>query len=249
MLRTMLAFFLPAAAALAQSAPPPPAFDVASIRPGPPEVRGKAVLGENIKATPGTLNIRGVSLKTCIAWAYHVFQYQVDGPAWIDSRTYDVMAKAGGPAAEPELRLMLQTLLADRFHLAVHRETREMRAMVLTVGKSGPKFHESKTDGDSSLQPDPKTMALSAQRVSIAQIIDPLARVFQVPILDMTGLAGRYDVTLNVARYVPQNGETADPFSIIETGLQEELGLKLESKKMPVELLIVDHAEKEPVEN
>jgi uncharacterized protein (TIGR03435 family) len=250
MLRIIFSAVLTAATVLGQSPAPPPAFDVASIKASPAERRGgEAMLGENIKASPGSLNMRHVTLKTCIAWAYHVFEYQVNGPEWIGLEHYEVAAKAAGPATEPELRAMLQTLLADRFQLTFHRQTKEMQAFVLTVGKNGPKFHESKTEGDSILQPDPKTMTVAVHRVSVAQMIDPLSRMFQLPVVDMTGLTGRYDVTMNIAKYIPQNGEKADPLSIIQTGLQEELGLKLEQKKVPVDLLIVDHAEKAPVEN
>ena len=250
MLRILVGSLFTAGAVLAQPAAPPPSFDVASIKLSPPgREGGNSPFGDNIQATPGSLTMRRITLKAGIAWAYHVFEYQVNGPEWIGSERYDIAAKAASPTTTAELRVMLQALLADRFQLTLHRQTKEMQAFVLTVGKNGPKFHESKTEGDSSIQPDPKAMSISVQRVPIAQMIDPLARMFQIPVIDMTGLKGRYDVTMNIAKYIPQNGEKMDPLSIIQTGLQEELGLKLEARKMPVDLLIVDHAEKGPVEN
>ena len=251
MLRILLGtLFMAVVMAGQQPANAPPAFDVASVKPSAPgRERGGSPFGDNITATPGSLTMRRVTLKECIAWAYHVFGYQVNGPEWTGLERYDIAAKASGPAKNDELRLMLQTLLADRFQLTLHRQTKEMQAFVLTVGKNGPKFHESKSEGDSVIQPDPKAMSITVQRVPISQMIDPLARMFQMPVIDQTGLTGRYDVTMNIAKYIPQNGERADPLSIIQTGLQEELGLKLEAKKMPVDLLIVDHAEKASAEN
>ncbi len=193
--------------------------------------------------------MRSSTLKACIAWAYHVFEYQVTAPDWAGSDRYEIVAKAAGPAAEPELRVMLQALLADRFHLTFHRQTKEMSAYLLVVGKNGPKIEESKSEGESEIQPDQKTMSIMVHRVPISQLVDVLSKVFQMPVVDTTGLTKRYDVTINVAKYIQQSGDRPDPLSIIQMGLQEELGLKLESKKVPLDLLIVDHAEKVPTEN
>ncbi len=215
----------------------------------PGKFGGNPILGDNIQATPGSLTMRHVSFKECIQWAYHVFGYQVTGPNWIESDRYDVIAKAAGPAKEAELRVMLQTLLADRFQLTLHRQTKEMQAFVLSVGKNGPKFHESETEGESEVRPDQKTMSVSVRRVAISRLIDPLSSLFQMPVVDMTGLTERYDVSINVAKYIPQSGERADPVSVVRSALQDELGLKLETKKMPLDLLIIDHATKAPAEN
>ncbi|MDR3699235.1 MAG: TIGR03435 family protein [Candidatus Sulfopaludibacter sp.] len=249
MMRIVLAMALSAGAVCGQTAPPP-AFDVASVKVSASGQRGgNPILNQNIRATTGSLTMRHVTLKACIQWAYHVFEYQVSGPNWIDSDHYDIAAKAAGPATEPELRLMLQTLLADRFQLAFHRQTTEKQAYVLSVGKNGPKFHESAEDGESDIQPDQKTMSVSVRRVSISQLIDPLSHMFQMPVVDMTGLNGRYDVAISMAKYIPQSGDRADPISIIQTALEEDLGLKLEARKMPLDYLIVDRAARVPSGN
>jgi uncharacterized protein (TIGR03435 family) len=249
MTRIVLAVALSAGALRGQPAPPP-AFDVASVKVSASGQRGgNPILNQNIRATPGSLTMRQVTLKACIQWAYHIFEYQVSGPNWIDSDHYDIAAKAAGPAQESDLRLMLQTLLADRFQLTFHRLTTEKQAYVLTVGKNGPKFQESKEDGESEIQPDQKTMSVSVRRVSLSQLIDPLSRMFQMPVVDKTGLQGRYDVAIGMAKYIPQSGERADPVSIIQTALEEDLGLKLEAKKMPLDYLIVDHAARAPSGN
>jgi uncharacterized protein (TIGR03435 family) len=248
MLRLVSGTFVAAVLVLAQP-PAAPSFDVASIKVSQPGRVGGNPFGDNIKATPGSLTMRSSTLKACIAWAYHVFEYQVTAPDWAGSDRYEIVAKAAGPAAEPELRVMLQALLADRFHLTFHRQTKEMSAYLLVVGKNGPKIEESKSEGESEIQPDQKTMSIMVHRVPISQLVDVLSKVFQMPVVDTTGLTKRYDVTINVAKYIQQSGDRPDPLSIIQMGLQEELGLKLESKKVPLDLLIVDHAEKVPTEN
>jgi len=264
MTRLLLAS-LAACSAFAQTAPP--AFDVASIRPtqGGMEMRGHGPFF-NIKVSPDTVNMRAVNLRTCIRWAYHVMDYQVSGPDTIMRDRYDVMAKAPAAVEEDQLRAMMQTLLADRFKMAFHRQSKEMSGYALVVGKGGPKFQESKTEGESAIDPDQSRMQVSIQRTSIAQLIEMLSNMFRAPIIDETGLKAKYDVTINVAKYLTEiphgpgerggGGEGAgagagfDPMSLIMRGLQEELGLKLESRsKMPVDFLIVDHIEKAPTEN
>jgi uncharacterized protein (TIGR03435 family) len=197
--------------------------------------------------------MRGVSLKTAIRWAYHVLDYQVSGPDWIGFQRYDIAAKAAEPVTEDQLRQMLQTLLAERFKVALHRQTKELPAYVLVVGKNGPKVHKSTTEGESSIQPDRARMTVAVQRTPISQLVEVLATVLRAPVLDETGLRGNYDITVNLAKYIPTDrlagDPPLDPFALIMTGLQEELGLKLESRKVQLELVVVDRAEKIPTEN
>jgi uncharacterized protein (TIGR03435 family) len=243
------------ARAFSQSAAAPAPFDVASVHVSQTgRAGGEGSRRESIQFTPDSVTMRNVSLKSAIRWAYHVFDYQVSGPDWLQSERYDIVAKAAGPVAEDQLRTMLQALLAERFKLELHRQTKELAAYVLVVAKNGPKFHESETDGESSIQPDQKRMSVTVQRTPISQLTEMLSNVFRAPVVDMTGLKGKYDVTLNLAKYVGDmqpkgDGAPPDPLSIFTAGLQEELGLKLESKKMPIDLLIIDRAEKVPAEN
>jgi uncharacterized protein (TIGR03435 family) len=250
---------LAATAAFGQSADPPaPAFDVASVKVGQPATGGgERGRRDNIQVSPGTVTMRNVNLKTCIRWAYHVTEYQVTGPAWLDSERFEIAGKAAGPAADDQLRLMMQSLLQERFKLAFHRQTKEIAAYVLVVGKNGPKVQESKTEGESSIDVNQRAMSVSVQRTPVSQMIDLMTNVLRAPVIDNTGLKGRYDLTLNVAKYAADmaaqgksmDSAPADPAALISLVLQEELGLKLEAKKLPLELLIVDHAEKVPVEN
>lgn len=264
-MRTILGttlIILTSTGAYCQSAAAPPAFEVASVRVsqiGESGQGGHGGLGDvfrrqNVQVTPDSLTMRNISLKSSIAWAYHVMDYQVSGPDWLQSQRYDMIAKAAGPATEDQLRAMLQTLLAERFKLELHRQTKELAAYVLLVAKGGPKFHETQAEGESNIQPDQKRMSVAVQRTPLSQLVELLSNVYRAPVVDMTELKGRYDVTINIAKYMSEmqpapGGAPPDPFSLIATVLQEEFGLKLESKKVSLDLLIIDRAEKVPVEN
>ena len=245
--------------------PTAPAFEVASIRESQGVIVGGEMRGhgprENIQVSPDTVTMRGVNLRSCIRWAYHVMDYQVNGPDTIVRQRFDIVAKAPAAASEDQLRAMMQTMLADRFKLEFHRQTKEQSGYVLVVGKGGPKFTESKADGESSIEPDQKRMVVTIQRTPVAQLVELLSNLFRAPVIDETGLKGKYDLTVNVAKYMaefgghgggpPAAGEAPpDPMTIIMRGVQEELGLKLEARsKLPVDYLIIDRVEKAPTEN
>ena len=249
------------AAAVFAQAPATPAFDVASIRVSAiGRAGGEGSRRENIQVTPDAVSMRNVSFKSATRWAFHVMDYQVNGPDWINNERYDINAKSAGPVAEEQLRLMMQTLLADRFKLVTHRVTKELPSYILTVAKGGPKFTESASEGEADIKPDQNRMSISVKRAPVSQLVDGLINVFRAPIIDETGLKGKYDITINVAKYVadfaPREGGGAggggappDPLAIITRGLQEELGLKLDAKKMPIDLVVIDKADRVPVEN
>ena len=247
---------LAAGGASAQTADAP-TFEVASVRTSQMTQTGREGGGRgrgNIQASPGSLTMRNVTLRNAVRWAYHVTEYQVSGPDWLDSARFNIVAKSPGPANDEQLQLMLQTLLADRFKLVLHRQTKQFQVYVLSPGKNGPKLQESNSQGEGSIQTQQDRMRVVVQRTPISQMIDMLTSVLGAPVLDMTGLKGRYDITVNLADYMADmqpgaGGIPADPLSIIMAALERELGLKLESKKMPLDLLIVDHAEKIPTEN
>jgi uncharacterized protein (TIGR03435 family) len=239
------------------ASPPAPAFDVASIRASKGGAgegrggRGNPFRRDNIQISPDSVTMRNNSLKATIAWAYGVKDFQVNGPDWLDTQRFDIAAKAAAQSTEDQLRMMMETLLADRFKLALHRQTKETQAYVLVVAKGGSKLVESKTQGDSDVQPDQARMQVTFLRTPLAQLTDLLYGVLRTPVVDETGLTGKYDVSINVAKYVGMGGDGAsvDPVGLIMTALQEELGLKLESRKVALDLLIVDHAEKTAGEN
>jgi len=225
-----------------------PAFDGASVRASQ-SGRGEGDWRDDIQASPGSLIMRNVSLKTAIRWAYHVMNYQVTGPDWIESGRYNISGKAAGPADEDQLRLMLQALLTERFKLEFHRQAKELRAYEMVVAKGGAKFHESKIEGEPVVNPDKARTTVDVKAMPASYIVDMLSKVLHSPVINNTGFTGRYDATVNIARYMPDGSAPFDPVATIVLAVQEELGLKLESKKMMLDLLIVDHAEKVPVEN
>lgn len=239
----------------ARPADAPPTFEVASIRVSQTRGggRGEGMHGfrqENIQFGPASVTLRNASLRSCMRAAYKVMDYQVTGPDWIGQARYDIVAKSPGPASEDQLRLMLQNLLADRFKLAFHHQTKELPAWVLTVGKNGPKFKESATEGESNIEPDRQKMEVVIQRTPVSQLVEVLSNVLRAPVIDETGLKGKYDITVKLEKYMPDSPTgIVDMLSTIVTGVQQELGLKMEQKKLPLDLLVVDRAEKAPVEN
>ena len=170
-------------------------FDVATVRPNR---TGKG--GGNLAASPGMLSIRNLPLRTIIGAAYDIAEYQISGPQWLAQERFDIMAKTDASVTgEDEMLPLLQPLLAERFHLAMHRDTRQLPAYVLTVGTNGPKF-EAADAGGTGL-PFKKANKSGGGRIHSAHLTMPqfaeiLSRRLGYPVLDMTGLAGAYRVTL-----------------------------------------------------
>ena len=236
--------------AYCQSAPALPTFEVASIKPNQMTREERhGVAPANVKTTPGSLSIRNSSLSGCIQWAYNVGPFLISGPNWLESERFDITAKAAEPADEDRLKLMMQALLAERFKLAVHREEKVMSVYEVSVGKGGPKMKESAGDGEMSLNPTMGKPIVSVQRISVPWALDMLSRGLRAPVIDKTGLKGKFDFNLDLTAYITKDMRPDDLPSIAFTVLQKELGLKLESKKAPVEMLVIDHVERTPTEN
>lgn len=243
MIRTALAMSVFAALSLAAEAPP--AFEVASIRPSQ---EGR----ENVDVRPGNVTMRNMRLAGAIRWAYNVLDVQVSGPDWLNTARFDIIAKAGEAAKEPEMQKMMQTLLADRFKLELHRQTKELNAMVLTIAKGGHKLKEVQQEGSPSFSTG--KLNLTGKGATIAQLIGFLSREIRLPIVDQTGLTGRYDYFMDINAYITdemrtQSGPPVEAPSIIASALQGQLGLKVEAKKVMLDVLIVDKMEKTPTDN
>jgi uncharacterized protein (TIGR03435 family) len=188
-----------------------------------------------------------------IRQVYGVAPYQISsGPGWLDDDRYDIDAKAQGDPSREQMMATLQTLLADRFKLEVHRETREGPVFALTVAKNGAKLKQPK-DGEESfirngrtgpLDKDAATSILYGQKASMPAFIEQLSRQLGRPVLDRTGITSDFDFRLEFAA----GDAPTDAGPSIFAAIQEQLGLKLEAAKGPVEILVVDHAEK-PSEN
>jgi len=223
----------------------PPAFEAASIKPSTAEPGS----GSGIPSRKGSISARNVTLKRCIRGAYDVEESQiVGGPKWVDEDRYDIDAKAAGPAGDHELMAMLQSLLAERFKLAFHRETRERPGYALIVAKGGLKAKRSQPDAGSAA--NSSRTEIDAQACSLRQLAQKLSEVIHLPVADLTGIEGGFDFQL---KWTPDDMQAKAPVDLatgpsVFEALQEQLGLKLEARKVPTEVLVIDHAEK-PTEN
>ncbi len=196
-------------------------------------------------AKAGTLNFFNVTVLTCVRIAYDVKPSQMEAPGWLDAERYDITAKAAGPSSDGEIRLMLRTLLAERFHMAVHRETRMLSAYSLTVSKTGAKLKAS--EPGARIWNDSRNGHLDAHGMSIADFTDVLADRMDRPVADATGLSGRYEIALD---WTPEDSPAAsDGTGTSIFAALENVGLKLVPRKAPVDMLVVDHAQKIPTEN
>jgi len=245
---TAACLLLTAIATFAQSATPP-AFEVASIRAGQP---GR----ESIETGPASLTMRYCRLNSVIRWAYGVQDAQVSGPDSLGNTWFEIFAKSANEAPVAQLREMLRTLLAERFKLTIHRDSKEMTALILTVSKGGHKLQPVDTEGSPSLESG--KLSLTGRGATIVQMCDFIAKELHDPVIDQTGLTGRYNYFLDIQPYFTEesqkaaagvNGPPPDAHAIIAAAMQKELGIKVESKKVPVEVIVVEHVEKTPIEN
>jgi uncharacterized protein (TIGR03435 family) len=214
-------------------------FEVASIKPAVPDVFGSS--GED--GRNGVLRMYNVSLKRCIRYAYKIAEDQIlGGPEWIDKNRYDILARGDHSAAEPELLTMLQPLLADRFKLELHHETRTGPGFILTMAKGGIKAAPADPDRHSGGNGGRGFIDATASQFSALTI--RLSALMGRPVVDMTGDERKFDFHL---RWTPDEvlagaGSSSDSPSLT-TALQEQLGLKLESRKVQVVVLVVDRAQ------
>ena len=338
------ALALSAAPVFAQNVDPSLSFEVATVKAAtaPTPFDGKRMIRFGAQGGPGTsdpgqITYSFLSLKLLLTMAFGVRSYQIQGPAWLDSERFDIVAKVPRGATKDDVKVMLQNLLKERFQLAVHREKKEMSVYSLVVAKNGPKMNESDDQSDPDVAPpaaadgsgaaavpppapsDPSKlkmgkdgmpefpagarrpgimmmammsptgmrMKLNAMRQTMAQLADSLSNQVDRPVVDMTGLTQRYDFTLDFAPDQgammakmpagmmppppggagapggaiggPVGGPGGDPVphaSLPETdaaslfaAIQAQLGLKLETRKAPADLVVIDHMEKTPSEN
>ncbi len=240
----------------APGAPVPPAFEVASVKPNQSgNAGGEGSERESLTVTPGAVTLRNVSLRSCLRWAYGLKDFQISGPGWLASARFDIAARTP-PASNDQLRLMMQTLLADRFKMAVRRETRDLPVYTLVSGRNGPKFHQAESS-DLKGTMRPAGGGLEFRNFSMAEFAESLAArplKLERPVIDRTGLTGRYDFTLKFAdndvdlKHTLEGIDRGEGLSLL-TVIQEQLGLKLQPQKGPVDVIVVDHAEKLPTGN
>lgn len=304
------------AAGMASAQTAAPAFDVATIKPAPPInpaliAQGKMHVGMKVDAA--RVDIGYFSIADLIRTAYEVKAYQVSGPDFISTERFDIMAKMPEGATKEQVPAMLKALLAERFKLAVHKESKEHPVYALMPGKNGPKLEEAAADtpppppaadapapkGSMSIETNEGTMRINrnpdgrgatisnpkggAAKVTMGQdgmmhmemsqmsmpdLADALSRYVDRPVVDETGLKGKYKVSLDIAMqdmmriaksagFLPPGmappgpaADTAsDPGGSSVFAAVQRLGVKLEPRKEPVDTIVVDHVEKAPTEN
>jgi uncharacterized protein (TIGR03435 family) len=216
-----------------------PRFEVASIKPTGADLLNAP---SGIKTGHGRIAASNVTLKRCIAGAYGIGPHQIaGGPAWLDSDRFEINAKSEREENDDAVLMgMLRILLAERFKLTVHRETRSVPALVLEVAKNGPKLEKAE-DGEATTRNG--RGLIDATRITMMRFAEVLSRQMDLPVVDATGLKGTFNLKLE---WTP-GGDAGDSRPTVFMALQQ-LGLRLESRKTPVEILVIDHAER-PLEN
>jgi uncharacterized protein (TIGR03435 family) len=312
----------------AQSPAAAPTFEVASVKPAPPLDHAKLISGKlhiGMSVDAARVDIGNVSLADLIRIAYRLKPHQLSGPDWMSSQRFDILAKMPEGATKEQVPEMLQALLAERFKLGIHRESKEHAMYALAVGKNGHKMKEAEPDPPAGTTPaddggagkgalvigsgenqvrvhaggEGKTIAsgpfgqmkismadggmrMEFAKMNMAGLAEILTRFADKPVVDMTELKGNYQVALNLsvdlmmsvarstglmggmmmggagpnaagagapgATPAPADAASAPAGSSIFKAVQQ-LGLTLEPRKAPVDVIVIDHLEKTPTEN
>jgi len=309
-------------------------FEVASVKPAEPmPMQGMmrvGIGGGPGTGDPGRVTYSNASMMMLLTNAYSVKRSQISGPDWLDSQRFDITAKVPEGATKDDVKVMLQNLLADRFKLTLHRQTKEMGIYALVVAKNGPKLQAStatdpaaadpggrgpegsappplpppppggpggpgpvaigrlqmkdgcpeippgmKGRGGNLMMMTPAGACMISNGVTLDMLADQLSNQFDRPVMNLTEIAGKYDIKLRfdpssmpgrggMIMMGPKGGGPGGPMGdggrspdaeerdmppTIFAALQEQLGLKLDSRKGTVTLLVIDHLEKTPTEN
>jgi uncharacterized protein (TIGR03435 family) len=250
-------------------------FDAASVRPGPPSNSGRfSMTGGPGTPDPTFLRYTNIPLKRVLMMAYDVKYWQIAGPDWLNSLRFDISARIPEGATKEQSLVMMRNLLTERFQMTIHRETRELPIYALLQDKAGAKLKQTAEaagddntvatvkqnegkDGFPVLTPGAPGLVVEARngraRISafhadLSKVADFLSTQLGRPVFDQTGISGTFDF---VVYYRPENAAPDDtnPYPGIFDALREQLGLRLDARKGPVEMLIVDRIEKVPTGN
>lgn len=219
---------------------PRKAFDVASLKS---VIAPASDYSVTMRQGPGVLSYPLINLKSLIMEAYRVKDSQIAGPDWLNTENYSLDARFPPTTSEKDLALMLQTLLAERFGLRLHREMRAQNSYALLPGKDKFKLQPVEP-GESSQMTNPSGHALM-KKTPLADLAEWLSSQLEYPVEDMTGIPGVYDIKLD---WLPEGAVSTNALPSL-TGAVEELGLKLERRRNNVQFLVIDHVEKTPVAN
>jgi uncharacterized protein (TIGR03435 family) len=248
MSRALLAFWLSVglSPAFAQAKDARPAFEVATVKPAAPD--------ENTsnRATADQMISTHQTLKQLVVLAYGVQPLQVSAPDWMESVRFDVTGKYPPGTRDCDRWLMLRTLLEDRFKLTVHHETKEMQGYALVVAKGGFKLKPSEPgEGMTVGGNQGRVWTFKARKIPLSDLAYELGDSLGGIVVDETGLGGVYDFQLRWASDEMTNSGDSDPNPApsLFTALQDTLGLMVQKQRVPVDMIVVDHAERVPTEN
>ena len=235
MLRVLLVPALLTAACLAQ-----PAFEAAAIKPSSAPDGSSSTHSNN-----GRIHMQNVSLRSIVMMAYRLQNHQYVGPAWMESARFNIDAKAEEKVKDAEMMQMLQTLLAERFKLKIHHETKQVSGYALVVAKGGLKIKPVEGQGSSTNSNNNK---LTATHINMDRFAKYVSNVLVQPVVDETGLKDSYSFVIEYENPRPGREDKESTLPTLFTALTETLGLKLEPRKVPIDVVVVDHAE-QPTEN
>lgn len=299
-------------------------FEVASVKPAAPMTEGRMRIGMSVDA--GRMDYANVSLKDCIRTAYRLKDYQISGPDWLAGARFDIVAKLPEGSTEDQVPEMLQALLADRFKISVHHESKPHDSYALVVAKNGPKLTPSAPDDKTDAPGGPTgpsgsvsgpggaassgtggpppvrmtfslgggggaavgggsgvavargtaanlgaggSMKMQLKKQTVTGFAGTLARFLGSPVVDLTEIQGTYDFNLEltledlrrgtgipIMARLGAGGDAANPAGDVDadsgSGIfktVQDYGLKLDKRKVPMDLLVIDHIEKVPTEN
>lgn len=212
------------------------------------------------------INFRYATLKSCVAFAYRLKEYQVSGPAWLAEARFDIQAKGAEGTRREQLPEMMQALLAERLKVVVRREKKEFNVFALVQGKGGAKLKETSAPAD---VPGGASYVISmtakgvgrmeCKRADMTSLANTLPRFVGRPVVDLTELAGRFDFDLefspeDMKGMAVEQPPTGGPGAVAEFGVSifssiQRIGLRLDGRKMPLDTIVVDSAERTPIEN
>jgi len=253
----------PSAMPAATAATPSLTYDVASIRP---HAAGDGSMSIYDNPREAKYSVTGMTIKNVIEIAYGVEDFQViGGPSWLDSEHFDIRAESDSSGSDQLAKLnscdarhakqhMLQALLADRLKLTIHRGAKEATGYDLVLAKSGPRLQESKSPGPDeagggmSMYGRRQGYEVTAQSYSMPLIASWLISAVHGPVIDKTGLTAKYDLKLQYSDQDALSRSAQDAWPSLFTALQEQLGLKLQPARVPLETIVIDRIE-HPSEN
>ncbi len=252
-------------------------FEAASVKVSQPSTPFRMRGGPG-SSDPGQFTYTNVSLKDVVAKAYGLEGYQLACPNWLADARYDIVAKVPASATRAEFQAMLQNLLSDRFQMTVHRETKELPIYAMVVAKNGPKLKVSGAEPEAATGDAPEVNTVSqgkdglpvmpagyqghligmklpsgtmlrAKGEPLPDFAKTLSALLDRPVFDLTGLTGKYDFGIKWTPVEANALAASDPGPDVFEAMQMQLGLRLDPRRAPVAMVVVDHVEKVPSEN